>query len=175
VLLSTITLSTLVLLAYLFINSFTYAIIGRIVLGICSGVIPIGKAVLIEILPIEKAPSAIALTTALWYLGNFFGPFIGSLSYNWMIFPAYKYFTPTLIIFILSAASIAITYYYFEETLVKGHRHNNFSYRIVTTEGALIPSPMNFSERRRSLILDSKYDFDPLSIEGYKEDKIIEN
>jgi len=52
------------------------------VLGICSGVIPIGKAVLIEILPIEKAPSAIALTTAMWYLGNFFGPCLGSISYN---------------------------------------------------------------------------------------------
>jgi MFS family permease len=65
----------------LFINSFTYAVIGRVVFGICSGVIPIGKAVLIEILPIEKAPSAIALTTAMWYLGNFIGPFIGAASY----------------------------------------------------------------------------------------------
>ena len=55
--------------------------IGRVVFGICSGVIPIGKAVLIEILPIEKAPSAIALTTAMWYLGNFIGPFIGAASY----------------------------------------------------------------------------------------------
>jgi len=154
VLLSTITLSTLVLLAYLFINSFAYAIIGRIVLGICSGVIPIGKSVLIEILSIEKAPSAIALTTAIWYLGNFIGPFIGSISYNWMIFSEYKYFTPTLIIVILSATSIFTTYYYFEETLLKGQRKNSFSSRMVTTAGALMPSPIKIQERRRSLILD---------------------
>jgi len=66
----------------MFIDGFVLTIILRMSMGLMHGVTPICYAVLIEILPIKKAPLVIALTGAVWYLGYFIGPFIGAITYN---------------------------------------------------------------------------------------------
>jgi len=66
------------LILYAFVNNYWQAVGGRFVLGMVHGLSPISKSALTEILPKEKAPLAIGLVSAVWYLGNFVGPFMGS-------------------------------------------------------------------------------------------------
>jgi len=69
------------LLVYAFVSNYFYALIGRFILGMLSGLSPICKATLTEILPKERNAEAIGYASGVWYLGNFVGPFIGGKSY----------------------------------------------------------------------------------------------
>ncbi len=68
---------TLVLFVYAWVSNYWYALIGRFVLGMMSGLSPICKSTLTEILPRDKNAEAVGYASAVWYLGNFVGPWVG--------------------------------------------------------------------------------------------------
>ena len=65
------------LIIYSFVGTFWFSVAGRFMLGMVSGLSPICKATLTEILPKDRNAEAVGYASAVWYLGNFVGPFMG--------------------------------------------------------------------------------------------------
>lgn len=68
------------LIIFSFVGNYWLAILGRFAFGMVSGLSPICKATLTEILPKSRNAEAIGYASAVWYLGNFAGPFVGGNS-----------------------------------------------------------------------------------------------
>ena len=66
-----------VMFFFSFVQSYWICVIGRFILGVVSGLSPICKAALTEVLPKNRNAEAVGYASAVWYLGNFAGPFIG--------------------------------------------------------------------------------------------------
>ena len=94
---------------------------GRFVLGMVHGLSPISKSALTEILPKEKAPLAIGLVSAVWYLGNFVGPFMGSALLKQFDFDNCDkcYMMPSFGAAFVVFLSLLMIVFIFEETLKK--------------------------------------------------------
>ena len=91
----------------------------RFVLGMVHGLSPISKSAWTEILPKEKAPLAIDLVSAVWYLGNFVGPFMGSTLLKQFSFDSCNkcYMMPSLGAAFIVSLSLFPILFIFEETL----------------------------------------------------------
>ena len=106
----------MVLFFFSFVEGYWMAVIGRFILGMVSGLSPICKAALTEILPKSRNAEAIGYASAVWYLGNFAGPFIGG---NTLFLLDSQFILPSLMsCFIVFASWYLIKNLFFETNKV---------------------------------------------------------
>jgi MFS family permease len=81
-----------------------------------SGLSPICKATLTEILPKDRNAEAVGYASAVWYLGNFVGPFMGGKTLGLV---DNMFILPSICAAIVVLISFFLIWFVFEETLEK--------------------------------------------------------